>query len=169
MKKYTVYFLFLFLFIFSACRNDNSESQVIDKNAILVDKSGKEIPLDKDKIIIVNFLAFSCVSCMRELPVFKKVLNEPKYKGKFQFVGIAIDSSEGDFSDKNFPIYPNHNANFVRFRVNGTPTTYIILPNGRKLVVIYGAVTEKSLRKFLDEALKKAEEYKNKVSNLSHS
>jgi len=159
MKKIAYLFLLFFL-LFLGCKDDRENDQIINKNAILIDKEGKEIPLDEDKIIIVNFLAFSCVSCMKELPVFKKVLNEPKYKGKFQFIGIAIDSSEGDFSDKNFPIYPNHNANFVRFRVNGTPTTYIILPNGRKLVVIYGAVTEESLRKFLDEALEKAEKYK---------
>ena len=160
--RFKYLFFFLFLFFVSCGNNDNTNNKSISKNAILVDAKGNPIPIDKNKIIIVNFLSFSCVSCMKELPVFKKVLNKPKYKDKFQFIGIALDSSEGDFKDKDLPIYPNNNVNFVRFKVNGTPTTYIITPDGKKLVVIYGAVTEKSLEKFLDEALKKAEKYKKK-------
>ncbi len=156
--KYLFFLLFIFLF---SCGEEKKNKAISNASAILVDAEGNPIPLDKNKIIIVNFLSFSCVSCMKELPIFKKVLKEPKYKDKFQFIGLALDSSTGDSSDKEFPIYPNNNKNFVRFRVNGTPTTYIILPNGRKLVVIYGAITENSLRKFLDEALEKAKKYKN--------
>jgi thiol-disulfide isomerase/thioredoxin len=155
-----IFLIFIFAFL-NSCEENRRENKNINTSAILIDAKGNPIPLNEDKIIIVNFLSFSCVSCMKELPTFKKVLNEPKYKGKFQFIGLALDNSTGDFSDKEFPIYPNNNRNFVRFRVNGTPTTYIILPNGKKLVVIYGAVTEESLRKFLDEALEKAKNYKN--------
>jgi len=160
--KFKGLFIFLFFILFSCNNNESKNVKNIDKNAILVDREGNPIPIDKNKIIIVNFLSFSCVSCMKELPTFKKVLNKPKYKDKFQFIGIALDSKDGNFKDKDLPIYSNNNVNFVRFKVNGTPTTYIITPDGKKLVVIYGAVTEKSLEKFLDEALKKAERYQRK-------
>jgi len=161
MRKALKYItLLIFIFVIGCKTEEKTENTDKNLNAVLLDKEGNPIPLDENKIIVVNFLSYSCVSCMKELPVFKQVLSEEKYKDKFQFVGIVLDSSEGDFSDKNFPIYPNNNRNFVRFKVNGTPTTYIILPNGRKLIVIYGAITPKSLRKFLDEALRKAEKYK---------
>ena len=151
-----IFFIPLFLLIFSCEKDKNTEKSPEELSKyILVDKNGKPIPLPKDKLIVVNFLAYSCVSCMKEIPEMKKVISLPEYKNKFQIIGIVIDSSKGDLSDPLFPIYPNHNANFVRFPVRGTPTTYIITPEGKKLVSIIGAVNEESFKKFLNEALKK--------------
>ncbi|WP_457641604.1 TlpA family protein disulfide reductase [Persephonella sp.] len=124
---------------------------------LLIDKNGNPVPLPEDKIIVLNFMAYSCNSCMKEIPVMKKIIQEPEFKNKFQIIAMVIDSERGDLSDPIFPIYPNHKQNFVRFPVPGTPTTYIITPKGKKLVTIYGAVTEENFRKFLREALKKAE------------
>ncbi len=165
MKNFILKFIFFpfLLFIFS-CDNQKTiekSPQELSKY-ILVDKDGNPIPLPKDKLIIVNFLAYSCISCMREIPEMKKVISLPEYRNKFKIIGIVIDSSKGDLSDPLFPIYTSHNANFVRFPVRGTPTTYIITPKGKKLVVIIGAVNEKSFKKFLNEALEK---YKKEKEN----
>lgn len=124
-------------------------------NVKLYDKFGKEIPLPQDKIIILNFMAYSCGHCMAEIPIFKKVLKEPEFKDKFVIYGFAIDGKENNFQDKDFPIYANNPKNNVLFPTMGTPTTYIISPSGRKLQIIYGAVTEENLRKFLRESIKK--------------
>ncbi|MEZ0324225.1 MAG: TlpA disulfide reductase family protein [Hydrogenothermaceae bacterium] len=121
----------------------------------LYDKSGNEVPLPQDKIIILNFMAYSCRYCMAEIPIFKKVLKEPEFKDKFVIYGFALDGKENNFQDRNFPIYANNPNNNVLFPTMGTPTTYIISPSGRKLLTIYGAVTEENLRKFLKETLKK--------------
>ena len=156
MKSLLFVLLFLVAFISFSCKNkDKKKISRLPNDAIVVDYEGKVIPLPKDKIIILNFMAYSCSSCMEEIPILKKVLKEEKYKDKFYLIGIAIDSQKNDFSDKEFPIYSNNKINQVRFPVPGTPTTYIITPKGKKLVIIYGAVTEENLRKFLDEALKK--------------
>ncbi len=155
MKKLT--FILLFITIFFACnkKEEKKENVQIPKGAILVDKNGNPIPLPKDKLIVVNFMAYSCSSCMKEIPVLKKVLKEPEFKNKFVLIALAIDADKNDLSDPDFPIYANNNVNQVRFPVPGTPTTYIITPEGKKLVYILGAVTEENLRNFLREALKK--------------
>ncbi len=141
------------VFIFS-CKSKNEDSITVSKH-ILIDANGKPIPLPQDKLIVVNFLAYSCSSCMKEIPEMKKVITQSPYKDRFKIVGMVIDSKKGDLTDKVFPIYPNNRANFVRFSVSGTPTTYIITPKGKKLVVIFGAVNEERFKKFLDEAWKK--------------
>ena len=154
-KGLSAFLTFFLVFLTFSCQKEQADNKEAFKS-ILLSADGKPIPLPEDKLIFINFLAYSCTSCMKELPVIKKVLSEPKYKDKFQFIGIVIDSDKGDFSDPNFPIYPGHKRNFVRFPVQGTPTTYIITPKGKKLLVIFGAVTEENLRKFLDQALQKA-------------
>ncbi len=156
MKKFIQLFLYsLLIFIIACQKTEEKKVSKIPKDAIVIDYEGNKIPLPEDKIIILNFMAYSCSSCMEEIPILKKVLSEDKYKDKFYLIGLAIDSKKNDFSDKEFPIYSNNRLNQVRFPVPGTPTTYIITPKGKKLVIIYGAVTEENLRKFLDEALTK--------------
>jgi thiol-disulfide isomerase/thioredoxin len=151
--RYIIYLFLVVVFISCDKKEENKSLKVAPKNAIVIDYEGKEIPLPKDKLIILNFLAYSCSSCMEEIPILKKVLKEDKYKDRFYLVGLVIDSKENDLSDKQFPIYANNKINQVKFPVPGTPTTYIISPEGKKLVIIYGAITEENLRKFLDEAL----------------
>lgn len=124
------------------------------KDIYLLDKNGNKIELPKDKIIIINFMAYSCGHCMAEIPIFKKVLKKEEFKDKFYIVAFAIDGKENNFKDKDFPIYANNPKNQVIFPIFGTPTTYII-KNGKKINVIYGAITEENLIKFLRESLKK--------------
>lgn len=121
----------------------------------LYDKNGNEISFPKDKLIILNFMAYSCGHCMAEIPVFKKVLSKPEYADKFVIYGFAIDGKENNFKDKQFPIYSNNPKNNVVFPVMGTPTTYIVDSSGKKLEIIYGSITEKKLEQFLKESLKK--------------
>ncbi len=157
MKKIIIFFILSFLFY--SCEKENTETKVYPY--ILVDKNGNEIPIPKNKLVFVNFLAYSCGSCMKELPIIKKVLSEKKYREKIAFIGCVIDANQNDLKDKNFPFYACNKANYVRFPVPGTPTSYIITPDGKKLLKIFGAVTEKNLRAFLDEALKKYEKINN--------
>lgn len=122
---------------------------------ILKDKFGNPINLPKDKIILINFIAYSCGHCMAEIPIIKKILKEDEFKNKVIVIAFAIDGKENNFKDKEYPIYANHPENQVRFPIFGTPTSYIITAEGKKLAVIYGSLTEKNLREYLREALKK--------------
>lgn len=44
----------------------------LPKGAIVIDYEGNTIPLPKDKIIILNFMAYTCSACMEEIPMLKK-------------------------------------------------------------------------------------------------
>ncbi len=157
------FFFMFFILIFTLFSCEKKEEKVLPKTkALLIDKNGNPIPLPTDRILFINFMAYSCGSCMKELPIIKRVLKEEKYKKRFAFIGCVIDATENDLSDKDFPMYTCHNANFVRFPVPGTPTTYIVTPRGKKLIVIFGAITEKNLKEFLDQAIKKYEKIKEK-------
>ncbi len=155
LKALSVCLTFI-LFLFNAGCKEKKESITVSKH-ILINKEGKPIPLPEGKLIVINFMAYSCGSCMKELPVIKKVLSSSKYRDKFSFIGCVIDADKDDLKDKDFPFYSCNRANFVRFPVPGTPTTYVITPKGKKLIFIFGAVTEENLKKFLDEALRKYE------------
>jgi len=154
MKNFFLIFAFL---IIISCENESTSinNNIKKSKYILIDAQGNPIPLPKDKLIVVNFMAYSCGACISEIPKMKDVISKERFKDKFQIIALVIDSKKGDFSDPLFPIYANNNINFVKFPVPGTPTTYIITPEGKKLITIYGAVTEKTFRKFLIEALKK--------------
>ncbi|WP_457639360.1 TlpA family protein disulfide reductase [Persephonella sp.] len=157
MKPKGLIFLLILLLTVSSCKENPAETKKIDSSHLLVDINGNPIPIPEDKLVVLNFMAYSCGACMKEIPVMKKVISQPPYRDKFQIIALVIDSEKGDLSDPQFPIYPNNRYNFVRFPVPGTPTTYIITPEGRKLVIIHGAVTEENFRKFLKKALEKAE------------
>lgn len=144
MKK--VFFLVLMLFSLSFSK----------EKTLLLDKFSNPVPLPSDKLIILNFMAYSCGHCMAEIPTIKKVLKEKEFEGKFIVIAFALDGKDNNFKDKDFPIYANNPKNQVLFPIFGTPTTYIINPSGKKLAVVYGALTEENLRKYLREALSKS-------------
>ncbi|WP_457644643.1 TlpA family protein disulfide reductase [Persephonella sp.] len=157
-----IFFLLIVLpFFILSCEKKDQENNRDLHRYILVDKDGNPVPLPEDKLIVLNFMAYSCSACMDEIPVMKKVIQEEKFRDRFQIIAMVIDSDKGDLSDPVFPIYPSHRQNFVRFPVPGTPITYIITPDGKKLVTIYGAVTEENFRKYLNEALEKYEKILN--------
>ncbi len=160
MKKLLM--ILLVFSLFYGCK----EQVKIDKEtlkAILLTKDDKPIQLPKDKLIVVNFFAYSCTTCMKEMPVLKKVITEdPEFKDKFVIIGMALDGDEDDLSDPSFPKYVNNRKNFVRFPVPGTPTTYIIDHTGKKYAVIYGAMPEEQLRQVLKEAWEKYKKQKEK-------
>lgn len=130
-------------------------SGFVDAGVKLYDKNGSEVSLPQDRLIILNFMAYSCGHCMAEIPVFKKVLAKPQYKEMFAIYGFAIDGKENNLKDPYFPIYTNNPRNNVVFPLMGTPTTYIIDPQGKKLQIIYGSITERSLEEFLSKSLEK--------------
>lgn len=141
---------FVFILIFLSFTVGYSKTAVK-----LYDKNGNEIPLSKDKLTILNFMAYSCGHCMAEIPIFKKVLSKPEYRDKFLVYAFALDGKENNLKDATFPIYANNPRNNVIFPVMGTPTTYIVDHTGKKLQIIYGSITEKSLDNFLKQSLEK--------------
>ncbi len=116
----------------------------------------------RGKVVMVNFWATSCVSCVREMPQMVETYN--KFKGQgLEFVAVAM---------KYDP--PNYVINFTETRqlpftvaldsggdiaksfgdVSLTPTTFLIDQEGRIIKRYVGEPDFAALHKLLDKTLK---------------
>ncbi len=126
-------------------------------------KGERIAPADlRGKVVMVNFWATSCTTCVAEMPEMIDTYN--KFKGKgLEFVAVAM---------KYDP--PNYVVNFTETRqlpfkvaldvtgeaakaygdVTMTPTTFVIGKDGKILKRYVGKPEFAALHKLLDEALK---------------
>jgi peroxiredoxin len=116
----------------------------------------------RGKVVMVNFWATSCVSCVREMPQMVETYNKFKAQG-LEFVAVAM---------KYDP--PNYVINFTETRqlpftvaldsggdiaksfgdVSLTPTTFLIDKEGRIIKRYVGEPDFAALHKLLDKTLK---------------
>jgi peroxiredoxin len=115
----------------------------------------------RGKVVIVNFWATSCATCIREMPQMVETYNKYKDKG-LEFVAVAMSYDP-----------PNYVLNFVQTRqlpfkvaldtsgeaaksfgdVKLTPTTFIIDKNGRIVKRYVGEPEFPALHQLLEKAL----------------
>lgn len=115
----------------------------------------------RGKVVMVNFWATSCSTCVREMPQMVETYNKYKDKG-LEFVAVAMSYDP-----------PNYVLNFVQTRqlpfkvaldtsgeaaksfgdVKLTPTTFVIDKNGRILKRYVGEPEFPALHQLLEKAL----------------
>lgn len=128
-----------------------------------IDLQGRKISTEslRGKVVMVNFWATSCVSCVKEMPEMVETYN--KFKGQgLEFVAVAM---------KYDP--PNYVINFTETRklpfivaldsggdiakafddVTMTPTTFVIDKQGRMLKKYVGIPDFKEVHALLEKAL----------------
>jgi len=125
--------------------------------------SGEKISMEslRGKVVLVNFWATSCTTCMHEMPSMVKTYNKYKDKG-LDFVAVAMSYDP-----------PNYVLNYAKTRslpfkvaldVQGdlahsfgdvalTPTTYVIDKQGNIIKRYVGEPEFASLDKLLEHAL----------------
>lgn len=92
------------------------------------------------KIIVLNFWATWCPSCLKEIPVFMEL--QKKYGDKVQFIGIALDDLDAvkTFQQKNAVNYPLLiSGDFAGFQlakklgnvISAIPYTVVVNSNGQ--------------------------------------
>lgn len=126
---------------------------------------GKNIKLAalQGKVVLVNFWATDCPGCIAEMPGLIKTYNDYHDKG-FEVVAVAMSydppSQVLNYTQKNalpFPVmhdgYGEIAQKFNEVRV--TPTSYILDKQGKVLRKVVGELDFLSLRKLLDEQLRK--------------
>jgi peroxiredoxin len=125
--------------------------------------SGEKLPLQsmRGKVVMVNFWATSCTTCVHEMPQMVQTYNKYKDKG-LDFVAVAMSYDP-----------PNYVLNYAQTRqlpfkvaldaqgdlakqfgdVKLTPTTYIIDKNGKIIKRYVGEPEFAELHQLLDQAL----------------
>ncbi len=107
------------------------------------------IPMESDKIYILDFFASWCSSCEKELPVLSK-LNESYKKNGIELVGIDIDKKESDgikFQQKmakyiNFKVINDStNEIIATYKPIGMPALYV-MKNQKVCGKIFGATDD---------------------------
>lgn len=125
--------------------------------------AGEKIPLRslRGKVVMVNFWATSCTTCVKEMPEMVRTYNKYKEKG-LDFVAVAMSYDP-----------PNYVLNYAQTRqlpftvaldtkgdvarsfddVKLTPTTYVIDKNGRIIKRYVGEPDFAALHRLLEKAL----------------
>ena len=135
------------------------------KDFTVTDKDGKEVKLSEfiGKPIVVNFWASWCPPCKAELPHFDKLSKE--YQGKVHFLMVNL-SGENKESVKNFvesngyafPLYfDDKDSGQKAYSVSSIPVTVFITADGNIGSQRMGAMSEATLRNYINQLLNKGE------------
>ena len=115
----------------------------------------------KGKVVLVNFWATTCTTCVREMPGLVDTYNAYKDKN-FEMIAVAMDYDPPaqvlNFATQKalpFPVmHDGFNDVAKAFRHKGiTPTTYIFDKNGFRTFYKVGEIDFVKLNQLLDKAL----------------
>ncbi len=107
------------------------------------------IPMEMEKIYILDFFASWCSSCEKEIPIISK-LNETYKKEGIELIGIDVDKNREDgekFQKKmqryiNFSIINDTNNEIIlSYKPIGMPALYV-LKNNKICGKIFGATSD---------------------------
>jgi peroxiredoxin len=127
----------------------------------LLDGSKGSIEAQRGKVMLVNFWATSCVTCVAEMPHIVATYN--KFKGRgYQTVAVAMDYDPPAYvnrfaQSRALPFAVAHDVNGAVARAFGdvkmTPTTFLIDKQGRIVKRYLGAPDFAALDKLIGELL----------------
>ena len=127
----------------------------------LEDENGKIVNLSdlKGNVVYLVFWSKTCTTCEGEMPVINDLYK--KYKDKnVKFFGIVIDEKDkGKIKEIKkkwgfeFPVLIGNDTVKTKYRIIGTPITYILRKNLTIGKIIYGAHSKKKLEKYIEKFL----------------
>ena len=130
----------------------------------LKDENGRVVNLAdlKGNVVYLVFWSKTCHTCKEELPVINSLYK--KYKDKnVKFFGIVIDEKDRNKIKKikkswgfEFPVLIGNDTVKSRYRIIGTPITYILRKNLTIGKIIYGAHSKKKLEKYIKKFLEES-------------
>ncbi len=117
----------------------------------------------KGQIILVNFWATSCTTCVAEMPMLAKVYTDYASKG-YRTIAVAMDYDSIDFVRNfaasralPFDVVHDTDGNLAQAfnQVKVTPTSYLIDSQGRIVKRYLGEIKEADLTQAIDNLLSK--------------
>lgn len=137
--------------------------RMIAPEATFVTLAGKKINMAdlKGKVVLVNFWATTCATCVKEMPGLANAYNTYKTKD-FEMIAVAMDYDPPaqvlNFATHKMLPFPVMHDGFgivaKAFRHKGlTPTTIIYDKSGFRIMYKVGELDFKQLNQLLDKAL----------------
>lgn len=132
-------------------------------DATFITLTGKTINMTdlKGKVVLVNFWATTCTTCVKEMPGLVNTYNA--YKGKdFEMIAVAMDYDPPaqvlNFATHKALPFPVMHDGFEKvaraFRHKGiTPTTYVYDKSGFRIFYKVGEIDFADLNRLLDKEL----------------
>lgn len=161
LKKIGLVVAILALLVFLAIQFNK---RMFAPEATFITLTGKTFTMDelKGKVVLVNFWATTCTTCVHEMPGLVDTYNA--YKGKdFEMIAVAMDYDPPaqvlNFATQKalpFPVMHDGYEDVARaFRHKGlTPTTYIFDKNGFRIFYKVGELNFAELNQLLDKAVR---------------
>lgn len=143
---------------FAALFDRNSAPQVI-----FVSLKGEKIPMDslRGKVVLVNFWATDCTTCIKEMPHLVATYNKYRARG-FETIAVAMQHDPPNYvihyTEKNalpFKVALDPNGQLAKAfnDVRLTPTTFIIDKRGKLVLRILGEPDFAKLEALLEKKL----------------
>lgn len=156
-----------FLRVFRGAENLRGSGLLSSENALvgqfapgfeLISISGKKVKLS-DYVgfpVVLNFWATWCDPCRAEMPVLEEFYQ--KFNSKMVILAVNVDEEEPQvrsFVDQyglSFPILLDSGGVIARqYRVFGMPTTFFLDQQGKIQIIHTGALSEKTLERYLQK------------------
>lgn len=127
----------------------------------LKDENGNTIKLEqlKGNVVYLIFWSKTCHTCKEELPQINKLYKKFKNK-KVKFFAVVIDEKNPDKIKKikekwgfDIPVLLGDDTVKSKYRIIGTPITYILRKDLTIGKIIYGAHSLKKLEKYINKFL----------------
>jgi thiol-disulfide isomerase/thioredoxin len=126
--------------------------------------NGKTVSLNdyKGKVVFINFWGTWCPPCRRELPDIVKLSKQ--YKGKVQFIGIALERSKDNILENLHSFAKSNEMDYEILvgsqelanaygGITGVPTTFIVDKTGKIVTSTVGMQDRDTFDKMIKGAL----------------
>ncbi|WP_456402687.1 TlpA family protein disulfide reductase [Persephonella sp.] len=157
MKK-IVYFIFILLLTVV----ESEGKGVKPYNFSLKDENGNIVKLEdfKGNVVLITFWSTSCHTCREELPKLSKIQEE--FKGKdVKIITVVINTKNISSIKKikkdwgfELPVLIADSYTVSKYRIIGTPITYILRKDLSIGKIIFGDMSEDDYRKIIKRFLK---------------
>ncbi|AKJ42151.1 TlpA family protein disulfide reductase [Pragia fontium] len=158
-RKLSTVLLLAATLLLSACKEEKASVGAPAPTLAAYDLQGNQVSLTqwKGKYVYLNFWASNCGGCLVEMPTLEKL--SQSHRDNIVVVGINTDREEANIQtllqDRQVT-FPNVRDQMAitqeRYQVIGTPTSFLIDPEGKLLAQYVGMMNEPQLKAIFDKS-----------------
>jgi thiol-disulfide isomerase/thioredoxin len=148
--------------LLNGCKEEKAEIGAAAPALAAYDLQGNQVSLSQwqGKHVFLNFWGSNCGGCLAEMPALEKLSKE--FGDSIVVVGINTDKDEMNIQallDERQVSFPNVRDQLAitqeRYQVIGTPTAYLIDPQGKLIGQYVGMLKEPDLKAIFEQSRQK--------------